>query len=180
MTAPQPQDAAPKPCPFCGRAMVKNEFDLWEHPAVDFYCPLDGVEMSSDAQLAAWNRRAPSASVNEYGESRSEIRSRAFEEAAKLLERMAAEHERVMIGIWHTRDKHQAYREGAAAIRTLKTDAEERVPAPSASEAALREARALLADVGSRDAWHPGHPTYKFDDAIERLDAALAAEGGAS
>jgi heme-degrading monooxygenase HmoA len=176
MTAPQPQDAAPKPCPFCG-AEMEPQGRLWLHP--DVFCTMRHHALNRDA-IAAWNRRAPSASVNEYGESRSEIRSRAFEEAAKLLERMAAEHERVMIGIWHTRDKHQAYREGAAAIRTLKTDAEERVPAPSASEAALREARALLADVGSRDAWHPGHPTYKFDDAIERLDAALAAEGGAS
>jgi hypothetical protein len=64
-TAPQPQDAAPKPCPLCDAEMVWDGHqteEAWLHPERVVPCLLQAIALRTDRQLAAWNRRAPSAS----------------------------------------------------------------------------------------------------------------------
>lgn len=67
MTTPQPQDAAPKPCPLCGAEMVHFigiGGSMWNHPVGG--CLLDRFEVIP-FELAAWNRRAPSAPTPDTG-----------------------------------------------------------------------------------------------------------------
>jgi hypothetical protein len=64
MTAPQPQDAAPKPCPLCQEEMKSHGND-WLGHAPGSLCMLkyEGLHdyldiLAWNDRIAAWNRRA--------------------------------------------------------------------------------------------------------------------------
>jgi hypothetical protein len=73
MTAPQPQDAAPKPCPFCGAEMVSHFAGVWGHPDEPSDCWSASVLAIAPAMLDRWNRRAPSASEAALREALAEM-----------------------------------------------------------------------------------------------------------